>query len=142
MGSTQVAGLPQEHELFLLFRSSVVLTLCDPMIGSTPGFPVLLYLPELAQTHVHGVNDAIQPFPPLSPRGQDHQMFFFNAVPCSTQDLSSWIRDQTRAPCVALGALVTGPPGKSQDHQIFYFKSWGLREAAASSSNLDFCPGD
>ena len=31
----------------------------------TPGFPVLHYLPELAQTHVHWVNDAIQPFHPL-----------------------------------------------------------------------------
>ena len=28
-------------------------TLCDPMDYSTPGFPVLYHLPELAQTHVH-----------------------------------------------------------------------------------------
>ena len=28
---------------------------------STPGFPVLYYLPELAQTHVHWVRDVIQP---------------------------------------------------------------------------------
>ena len=28
-------------------------TLCDPMDCSMPGFPVLLYLPEFAQTHVH-----------------------------------------------------------------------------------------
>ena len=27
--------------------------LCDAMDCSTPGFPVLDYLPELAQTHVH-----------------------------------------------------------------------------------------
>ena len=27
------------------------LTLCNPMVGSTPGFPVLHCLPELAQTH-------------------------------------------------------------------------------------------
>ena len=26
---------------------------CDPMDCSTPGFPVLHLLPELAQTHVH-----------------------------------------------------------------------------------------
>ena len=37
------------------------LTLCDPMDCSTPGFPVLHYLPEFAQTHVHWVSDAIQP---------------------------------------------------------------------------------
>ena len=38
------------------------LSLCDPMDYSTPGFPVLHHLPELAQTHVHWVSDAIQPF--------------------------------------------------------------------------------
>ena len=42
-------------------------TLCDPMDCSTPGFPVLHCLPEFAQTHVHLVNDAIQPPHPLSP---------------------------------------------------------------------------
>ena len=31
-----------------------------------PGFPALHYLPEFTQTHVHGVDDAIQPSPPLS----------------------------------------------------------------------------
>ena len=43
------------------------LTLCDPMNCSTPGFPVLHCLPELALTHVHWVGDAIQPSHPLSP---------------------------------------------------------------------------
>ena len=38
-----------------------MLTLWDPMDCSTPGFPVLHYLPEFAQTQVHWVNDAIQP---------------------------------------------------------------------------------
>ena len=36
------------------------LTLCDPMDCSTPGFPVLHHLLELAQTHVHGVSDAFK----------------------------------------------------------------------------------
>ena len=36
-------------------------TLCDPMNCSTLGFPVLHYLPEFAQTHVHRVGDVIQP---------------------------------------------------------------------------------
>ena len=40
--------------------------LCDPMDGSTPGFPVLHHLLELVQTHVHWVSDAIQPSCPLS----------------------------------------------------------------------------
>ena len=34
---------------------------------SMPGFPVLRYLPEFGQTHVHWVGDTIQPFHPLSP---------------------------------------------------------------------------
>ena len=41
------------------------LTLCDPLDCSTPGFPVLYHLLELAQTHVHWVGDAIQPSRPL-----------------------------------------------------------------------------
>ena len=35
-------------------------TLCDPMDCSTPGFPVHHQFPELTQTHVHQVSDAIQ----------------------------------------------------------------------------------
>ena len=34
---------------------------------STPGFPVLHYLPEFAQAHVHWVGDTIQPSHPLPP---------------------------------------------------------------------------
>ena len=40
--------------------------LCDLMDCSTPGFPVHHHLPELAQTHVHWVGDAIQSSHPLS----------------------------------------------------------------------------
>ena len=42
-------------------------TLCDPMDCSMPGFPVHHQLPELAQTHVYQVGDAIQPPHPLLP---------------------------------------------------------------------------
>ena len=41
--------------------------LCDPMDCSTPGLPVHHQLLEFTQTHVHWVNDAIQPSHPLSP---------------------------------------------------------------------------
>ena len=40
-------------------------TLCDPMDYSTSGFSVRHQRPELAQTHVHRVGDAIQPSHPL-----------------------------------------------------------------------------
>ena len=46
--------------------AKVCLTLCDPMNCSTPGFPVLHYLLEFAQTYVHWVSDIIQPFHPLA----------------------------------------------------------------------------
>ena len=36
-------------------------TLCDPIDCRTPSFPVLHYLLEFVQTHVHSVGDAIQP---------------------------------------------------------------------------------
>ena len=41
-------------------------TLCNPMDYSRPGFAVHHQLLELTQTHVHWVNDAIQPSHPLS----------------------------------------------------------------------------
>ena len=41
-------------------------SLCNPMNCRTSGVPVIHHLPELAQTHVHWVIDAIQPSNPLS----------------------------------------------------------------------------
>ena len=40
-------------------------TLCDPMNCSTPGLPFHHQLPESTQTHVHRVDDAVQPSHPL-----------------------------------------------------------------------------
>ena len=55
----------------MLFQISSVtkscLALWDPMDCNTPGFPVLHYLLEFAQIHVHRVGDAIQPSHPLLP---------------------------------------------------------------------------
>ena len=55
---------------------------CDPMYCSTPGLPIHQQLPEFTQTHVHWVNDAIQPSHPLSSPSlptfnlSQHQAFF------------------------------------------------------------------
>ena len=51
------------------------LTLCDPMDWSTPGFPVHHQLPELTQTNVHRVSDAIQPSPPAFNLSQHQGLF-------------------------------------------------------------------
>ena len=56
------ADLPSVH--FSSVAQSC-LTLCDPMNHSTPGLPVHHKLPESTQTHVHQVDDAIQPSHPL-----------------------------------------------------------------------------
>ena len=53
--------------LLLFFSCSVMSSSLQPMGYSTPGFPVLHYLLEFAQTHVHWVSDATQPAHPLSP---------------------------------------------------------------------------
>ena len=45
--------------------TQLCLTLCNPTDCSMPGFPVHNLLPELTQTHVHWVSDAIQPSHPL-----------------------------------------------------------------------------
>ena len=54
--------------LWLLFVRSVAQcpSLCNHMDCIKPGFPVHHQLPELAQTHVHWLGDAIQPSHPLS----------------------------------------------------------------------------
>ena len=62
-------GVPFQERHFLPQFSSVSQscpTLCNPMDCSMPGFPVHHQLPELAQTQVHQVSDAIQPSHPLS----------------------------------------------------------------------------
>ena len=60
----------QKHLPSMRSRQSVQslrrVRLCDPMDGSMPGLPVHHQLPELAQTHVRRVGDAIQPSHPLS----------------------------------------------------------------------------
>ena len=48
------------------FSHSVMSNSLRPMDCSMPGSLVLHHLPEFAQTHIHWVNDAIQPFHPLS----------------------------------------------------------------------------
>ena len=55
---------------FYFYRCTVTqscLTLCSLMDCSAPGFPILHYLLEFAQIHVHWFGGAIQPFHSLSP---------------------------------------------------------------------------
>ena len=68
LSTNQSEEYPQtDHSLFC-FCCSVAQScpiLCSPMDCSTPCFFVLHHLLELAETHVHWVGNAIQPFHPL-----------------------------------------------------------------------------
>ena len=58
---------PQWKRIYVvvLFSHSVLSDFLCPMDCSIPGFPILHYLLEFAQIHVHWVDDAIQPSHPL-----------------------------------------------------------------------------
>ena len=60
-------------------------TLCNTMGCSTPGFPVLHHLPEIAQTRIHWVSDAIQTTCPLPPASSS--AFYLS----QHQDLFQWV---------------------------------------------------
>ena len=61
-------------------------TLYDPMDCCMPGLPVHHHLLEFAQTHVHRVGDAIQPFCPLSSPSPPAHSF-----PAPGSFLMSWL---------------------------------------------------
>ena len=60
---------------------------CNPMDYSTPGFPVHHQLPELTQTHVHWVGDAIQPSRPLLSPSRPLKIIFLK-IHCERDELS------------------------------------------------------
>ena len=70
--------------LSVRFSHSDVSDFAPAMDCSTPGFPVRQQLPELSQTHVHWVSNAIQPSHPLSPPSPA-----FNLA--QHQDLFQWV---------------------------------------------------
>ena len=93
-------------------------TLCNPMDCRKLGFPVLHYLPEFAQTHVHWVSDAIQPSHPLSspflpaPNPSQHQSF-----PTSQLFTSG-------GPSTGVSALASVLPKKSQGWSPSEWTGW------------------
>ena len=86
---TQAGELCSSHLRTLKYYSCSVaqlcLSLCSPMDCSTPGFPVLHYLPQFAQTHVHPITSAS--FTPFSscPQAFPAPGFFFQRVGSSHQ---------------------------------------------------------
>ena len=71
--------------LSVQFSSLSRVRLYDPMNRNVPGLPVHHQLPEITQTHVHRVSDAIQPSHPLSaPSPPAHN-------PSQHQGLFQWV---------------------------------------------------
>ena len=66
VGENTTNSLQTVSVLCCCLVSKLCPTLCNLMCCSIPGFPVLHYLPEYAQTHGHQVGDVIQPSHPLS----------------------------------------------------------------------------
>ena len=70
LGLNRVTTMPEEavypHLISISSVTQSCPTLCNTTDCSTPGFPFHHQLPELIQTHVHWVGDAIQPSHPLS----------------------------------------------------------------------------
>ena len=77
-----LGGITDSMEIQFSSVAQSCSTLCNRMDCSMPGLPVHHQLPELAQTHVHRVGDAIQPshllssLSPSAPNPSQHQSFF------------------------------------------------------------------
>ena len=82
------------------------LVVCDPMDCSTPGVPVHHQLPEIAQTHVHWVGDAIQPSHPLS----SPSPLTFNLS--QHQGLFQWVTSSHRWPKYWSFSFSISPPNE------------------------------
>ena len=72
---------------YILLLSLSVVSLCNPMNCSTPGFPILHHPPGFAQAHVHWVGDGIWPSHPLSSPSfafnlSQHQVFPSESALC------------------------------------------------------------
>ena len=70
-------------------------TLCNPMDWSTPGFPILHYLPKFAHTHVRWVKDAIQQSHPLLPPRVEQYTNLWRNKEASLRFISWKVTDHT-----------------------------------------------
>ena len=91
-----VIGVDEYRNLCCCSVAKLCPILCNLMDCSTPGFPVLHYLQEFAQTHIHWVSDATQPSQPLSSASplafslSQHQSLFFNELALCIRWPKSW----------------------------------------------------
>ena len=84
-------------------------TLCDPMNCSTQGLPVHHQLPQFTQTHVHWVDDAIQPSHPLLSLSPP------TLNPSQHQSIFQWVNSWHEVVKVMESALASFLPKNTQD---------------------------
>ena len=108
-------------KFYLNFGSVVVQSLSCVWFFVTPwavGFPVLHYLLELAQTHVHWVSDAIQPFCSL----------LFPSPPAFSlsqhQGLFQWADSASSGQITGASALASFLPKNTQDWSPSEWTGW------------------
>ena len=125
-GAARHADIHAQHKPTSQFSSVAEScpTLCDCMDCSMSGFPVHHQLPELAQTSVHRVGDAIQSSHPLS----SPSLPALNLSQHQTNQHSRSIRTESRA-----GVVAKGQPGFQAPKANLHFpehtgasgRSWG-----------------
>ena len=116
------AELPELYSSFTLQFSSVAqscLILCDPMNRSTPGLPVHHQFPESTQTHVHRVDDAIQPSHPLLSPSPPALNF------SQHQGLFQWVSSlPSGGQSIGVSALTSVLPMNTQDWSPLGWTGW------------------
>ena len=111
-------------------------TLCDPMNRGTPGLPVHHQLPEFTQTHVHRVNDAIQPSHPLSSLSPPAPPSLPASESFPMSQLFVW-----GGKSIGVSALATVLPKKTQDWSPLEWTGWisfSPRDSQESSPTPQF----
>jgi len=104
--------------------------LCNPMDCSMPGFPVLYYLPEFTQTHVHWIRDAIQSSHSLSPPSPPALNLSQN------QDLFQWISSSYQWPKYWSFSFTIGPSNEYSGLISFRINWFELLAVQGTLKNL------
>ena len=111
-------------------------TYCDPLDCSSPGFPVLHHLLELAQTHMHWFGDAIQSSCPLLPPSppafnlSQHQGVFLWVSSCPVWPSFLWVLwCHVNGMGVVHGEGFVQLPRPRTDHQFAWvgYSGWMVR---------------
>ena len=93
----------------------------DPMDCSMPGLPVHHQLPELPQTHVHQVSDAIQPSHPLSsPSPPLHLSSIFPII----RGLFQWVSSSHQVAKVLSFSFSVSPSNEYSGPTSFRIDGW------------------